>query len=121
MNHSITTKTEIQLIEGVSCYEENEVAYIRLEDAARGLGFTQTQKKNGVEYTSIRWETINRYLEEIGFPNKLGKDSYIPENIFYRLCMKANNETAQKFQALVCDVVLPELRKRGYVALYPNG
>ena len=35
--------------------------------------------------------------------------------------MKANNETAQKFQAKVCDVILPELRKRGYVALYPNG
>lgn len=48
MNYSITTKTEIQLIEGVSCYEENGVAYIRLEDAARGLGFTQ--EKNGVEY-----------------------------------------------------------------------
>lgn len=121
MNHSITTKTEIQLIEGVSCYEENGVAYIRLEDAARGLGFMQTQNKNGVEYTSIRWERIEQYLTEFGFPHKWGKEDFIPENIFYRLCMKANNETAQKFQAKVCDVILPELRKRGYVALYPNG
>lgn len=77
------------LISGVLCYERDGTAYLRLEDVARGLGFTQTQNKNGVEYTSIRWETINRYLEEIGFPNKLGKDSYIPENIFYRLAMKA--------------------------------
>lgn len=121
MNHSITTKTEIQLIEGVSCYEENGVAYIRLEDAARGLGFMQTQNKNGVEYTSIRWERIEQYLAEFGFPHKWGKEDFVPENIFYRLCMKANNETAQKFQTLVCDVILPELRKRGYATLYPVG
>lgn len=120
MNHSITTKTEIQLIEGVSCYEENGVAYIRLEDAARGLGFTQIAN-SGNEV--IRWERVRKYLAELGIPTSGDGNlpEYIPENIFYRLCMKANNETAQKFQAKVCDVILPELRKRGYVALYPSG
>ena len=120
MNNSITTKTEIQLIEGVSCYEENGVANIRLEDAARGLGFTQIAN-SGNEV--IRWERVRKYLAEFGIPTCGDGElpEYIPENIFYRLCMKANNETAQKFQALVCDVILPELRKRGYVALYPNG
>ena len=120
MNNSITTKTEIQLIEGVSCYEENGVAYIRLEDAARGLGFTQIAN-SGNEV--IRWERVRKYLAEFGIPTCGDGElpEYIPENIFYRLCMKANNETAQKFQALVCDVILPELRKRGYAALYPNG
>lgn len=101
------------LISGVSCYEQDGTAYLKLEDVARGLGFTQTQNKNGTEYISIRWETINRYLEEIGFPNKLGKDSYIPENIFYRLAMKAKNETAEKFQALVADEIIPSIRKTG--------
>lgn len=120
MNHSITTKTEIQLIEGVSCYEENGVAYIRLEDAARGLGFTQIAN-SGNEV--IRWERVRKYLAELGIPTSGDGNlpEYIPENIFYRLCMKANNETAQKFQALVCDVILPELRKRGYATLYPVG
>lgn len=118
MNHSITTKTEIQLIEGVSCYEENGVAYIRLEDAARGLGFTQ--EKNGVEY--VKWERVEEYIRSFANSPLVGKrPEYIPENIFYRLCMKANNETAQKFQALVCDVILPELRKRGYATFYPVG
>lgn len=118
MNNSITTKTEIQLIEGVSCYEENGVAYIRLEDAARGLGFTQ--EKNGVEY--VKWERVEEYIRSFANSPLVGKrPEYIPENIFYRLCMKANNETAQKFQALVCDVILPELRKRGYATLYPSG
>lgn len=101
------------LISGVSCYEQDGTAYLKLDDVARGLGFTQTQNKNGTEYISIRWETINRYLEEIGFPNKLGKDSYIPENIFYRLAMKAKNETAEKFQALVADEIIPSIRKTG--------
>ena len=101
------------LISGVSCYEQDGTAYLKLEDVARGLGFTQTQNKGGIEYTSIRWETVKRYLEDFGFPNKLGKDDYIPENIFYRLAMKAKNETAEKFQALVADEIIPSIRKTG--------
>lgn len=101
------------LISGVSCYEEGGVAYLKLEDVARGLGFIQSQVKNGKEYVSIRWETINRYLDDFGFPNKVGKDDYIPENIFYRLAMKAKNETAEKFQALVADEIIPSIRRTG--------
>lgn len=109
---------ELMNVQGVSCYEENGTAYLRLEDVARGLGFTQV--KNGTEY--VRWETVTKYLDEIGFPNKLGKeigvqtsahDGYIPENIFYRLAMKAKNETAEKFQALVADEIIPSIRKHG--------
>lgn len=29
------------LISGVSCYEQDGTAYLRLEDVARGLGFTK--------------------------------------------------------------------------------
>lgn len=97
------------LISGVSCYEQDGTAYLKLEDVARGLGFTQT--KNGLEY--IRWETIDKYLRDLGFSQQVGKDSYIPENIFYRLAMKAKNETAEKFQALVADEIIPSIRKTG--------
>lgn len=97
------------LISGVSCYEQDGTAYLKLEDVARGLGFTQT--KNGLEY--IRWETIDKYLRDLGFSQQVGKDSYIPENIFYRLAMKAKNETAEKFQALVADEIIPAIRKNG--------
>ena len=42
---------------------------------------------------------------------------YIPENIFYKLCFKAKNETARKFQDFVTDKVLPSIRKTGgYIA-----
>ena len=100
---------EIMNIGGVDCYEKDGTAYLKLETVARGLGFTQ--EKNNVEY--VRWETVNGYLEELGFPNKLGKADFIPENIFYRLAMKAKNETAEKFQALVADEIIPSIRKTG--------
>lgn len=97
------------LISGVSCYEQDGTAYLRLDDVAHGLGFTQT--KNGIEY--VRWETIDKYLRDLGFSQQVGKDSYIPENVFYRLAMKAKNETAEKFQALVADEIIPSIRKTG--------
>ena len=104
---------EIMNIGGVDCYEKDGTAYLKLEAVARGLGFTQTQEKNGTEYTSVRWERIEKYMEEIGFPHKWGKESFIPENIFYRLAMKAKNETAERFQALVADEIIPSIRKHG--------
>lgn len=105
------------LISGVSCYEHDGTAYLKLEDVARGLGFTQTQNKNGTEYTSIRWERVEQYLAEFGFPHKWGKDDFIPENVFYRLAMKASNPVAEKFQALVADEIIPSIRKTGgYIA-----
>lgn len=104
---------EIMTISGVDCYEKDGTAYLKLETVARGLGFTQTQVKDGVEYTSIRWERIQGYLEELGFPHKWGKDDFIPENIFYRLAMKAKNEAAEQFQAKIADEVIPSIRKHG--------
>lgn len=137
----------IMNIGGVDCYEQDGTAYLKLEAVARGLGFTQ--EKNSVEY--VRWETIDRYLRELGysgktrgnaFPHKLGKDEsgvatsgnedlsasacgngafptswerpdFIPENVFYRLAMKAKNETAERFQAKVADEIIPSIRRHG--------
>lgn len=97
------------LISGVSCYEQDGTAYLKLDDVARGLGFTQP--KNGLEY--IRWDRVESYLAGFGFPHKWGKDDFIPENVFYRLAMKANNPVAEKFQALVADEIIPSIRKTG--------
>ena len=49
------------LISGVSCYEKDETAYLKLEDVARGLGFTE--KKGDTEY--IMWRRVDRYLDEL--------------------------------------------------------
>ena len=85
-------------VSGVRAYvDANGTAQLNLEDVARGLGFTQD--KNDVEY--IRWETIIKYLQGFGFSQRVGKDTFIPENIFYRLAMKAKNDAAERFQAKV--------------------
>lgn len=86
---------------------------VSAEDTAIGFGWTQTQVKNGKQYTSIRWETLNSYCKDLGFPNLLGKEDYIPESLYYLLGMKANNEKAQKYQRWLAMDVLPALRKTG--------
>lgn len=100
---------QIMNIQGIECYEKAGTAYLKLETVARGLGFTQ--EKNGVEY--VKWERVEKYLAELGFPHKWGKYDFIPENIFYRLAMKARNAVAEAFQAKIADEVIPSIRKRG--------
>ena len=100
---------EIMTIQGIPCYEKDGVAYLSLETVARGLGFTDN--KNGVEY--VRWNVVRAYLADLKFSQEVAKDTYIPENIFYRLAMKAKNETAEKFQTLIADEVVPAIRKHG--------
>ena len=105
--------TDIITIQNVRGYEKDGTVYLNIEDTARGLGFVHNQIKNGVEYSTVRWATVKQYLQDFGFANKVAKDDFIPENIFYRLAMKAKNEVAEKFQATVADKILPAIRKHG--------
>lgn len=50
---------ELLNINGVNCYEENGVAYLNLEDVARGLGFTRTAN-SGNEV--VMWSRVRKYL-----------------------------------------------------------
>lgn len=94
--------------------DEHGIAHLNLEDVSRGLGFIQI--KNGVEY--VRWERVNGYLENMGFPQLVGKE-YIPENVFFRLGFKGENEAAQQFQVNVADEILPTIRRTGMYAVKP--
>lgn len=117
------TMEELQILNigGIDCYEKDGTAYLRLDTVARGLGFTKTEIKNGTEYTTVRWDRIFGYLDEIGFDHKRAKDSFVPENIFYRLAMKAKNAVAEVFQAKIADEVIPAIRKTGgYIAATPE-
>ena len=84
---------------------------ISAEDTARGFGWT-TVAKSGNEV--VRWARLNEYCKEFGFSKKLGKDDYIPESLFYRLGMKANNAVADKFQNWLAMEVIPSIRKTGH-------
>ena len=107
---------ELITIQNVRGYADEEGAvWLNLEDTARGLGFVQV--RNGVEY--VRWERVSGHLKDLNFSPRMGKDlskEFIPENIFYRLAMKANNEAAERFQAKVADEILPAIRKHGIYA-----
>ena len=108
---------ELQIlnIDGVECYEKDGTAYLKLEAVARGLGFTET--KNGKEY--VMWRRVDWYLSELGFGTSAERPDFIPENIFYRLAMKAKNEVAEKFQAKVADEIIPSIRKTGGYGFKP--
>ena len=109
---------ELQIlnVDGIECYEKDGTAYLKLETVARGLGFTTTQSISGKEYTNVRWNRVDEYLKEIGFATCGKRPDFIPENIFYRLAMKARNEVAEKFQAKVADEIIPSIRKHGLYA-----
>lgn len=102
-------------IHGVRGYiDDNGTAQLNLEDVSRGLGFIQN--KSGVSY--VRWDRVNGYLTDMGFPQLVGKD-YIPENVFYRLSMKGESEAAIQFQSKVADEILPQIRKTGSYSVTP--
>lgn len=112
-------------VSGTRCYvDENQIAWLNAEDVARGLGFVEAKKDrvatSGDNFSTVRWSRVNKYLHEFGFFQNVGKDDFIPENMFYRLAMKANNETAQVFQAKVADEILPTLRRTGYYGKQPT-
>ena len=101
---------EIINIQGIECYEKDGTAYLKLDTVARGLGFTRIAD-SGNEV--VRWERVEKYLSEIGAVPTCGHDGFIPENVFYRLAMKAKNETAERFQAFIADEVIPSIRRHG--------
>lgn len=108
-------KNEIVVINGIRAYEsEDRVAYLGLEEVVRELGFTETRWNNTLKQDCkyVKWERVFKYLKEFGIESK-DKQQFIPENVFYKLCMKANNEVARKFQDLVCDEILPQIRQTG--------
>lgn len=95
-------------------YEENGIVYLNLEDTCLGLNFTKTDRKNGTEYIRINKSAIKNWLKEFGILNSENElPQYIPENIFYRLMIKASTPEAIIFQNKLCDEVIPSIRKYG--------
>ena len=60
-------------------------------------------------------------MHEAGFSQQVGKDTFIPENHFYKLCFKAKNEAARNFQDIVTDEILPSIRKTGGYIMEKEG
>ncbi len=107
---------EIKVFDNLKVKEENGQVLFDAESAAIGLGITQIAKSGNV---SVRWERVKRYL---GIPTSgdgIGRGDFITEPQFYKLAIKANNETAEKFQDWVTSEVLPAIRKTGSYTAKP--
>lgn len=114
------SKNDIQEFENeslgfkVRCIKNDDGSIsMNAEDTAIGFGWSRTETRNGKEYKSVRWATVNGYCKDLGFANNLAKDDFIPESLFYLLGMKASNETARKFQMWLATEVIPSIRKHG--------
>ena len=95
---------EVQVFDNLKVKEENGQVLFDAETAAIGLGLTQVKSHK----TYVRWGTLSKYLSQ-----EVGKGDFITEPQFYKLAIKANNETAEKFQDWVTSEVLPAIRKHG--------
>jgi len=108
---------QIMTFKGVRGYVDADgVAQLNLEDVARGLGFT-TVATSGNE--CVRWKRVEKHLESFGIPTSgdgVKRPEYISEPIFYLLSMKADNDTARRFQYTIAYEVLPSIRKYGIYA-----
>lgn len=58
---------QIMSISGVSCYEKDGVAYLKIDDVARGLGFT---KKADSGNEVVNWTRVRKYLNDFGMVQK---------------------------------------------------
>ncbi|MCT2911937.1 ORF6C domain-containing protein [Weissella confusa] len=100
---------EVQVFNGLKVKEVNGQVMFDAESAAIGLGLTKISK--GQQY--VRWERVNEYLGLSTSGQLVKRGDFITEPQFYKLAIKANNETAERFQDWVTTEVLPSIRKTG--------
>lgn len=90
---------------------QNEDGSISINAEDTAIGFGWCRFKNNKQY--VMWDRINRFLTDLDFPHKCGKDDFIPESLFYMLGMKASNNKAKAFQQWLAIDVIPSIRKHG--------
>ncbi|MBJ7680614.1 hypothetical protein HAU30_09095 [Weissella confusa] len=103
-------ENEVQVFSGLKVKEVNGQVMFDAESAAIGLGISQIAK-SGNEV--VRWERVNKYLGIPTSGDAIERGDFITEPQFYKLAIKANNETAERFQDWVTTEVLPSIRKTG--------
>ncbi|WP_010001148.1 phage antirepressor Ant [Leuconostoc lactis] len=101
---------EVQVFDNLKVKEENGQILFDAESAAIGLGISRIASSGNI---SVRWERVNKYLNVPTSGHELKRGDFITEPQFYKLAIKANNETAEKFQDWVTSEVLPAIRKHG--------
>lgn len=102
---------EVQVFDNLKVKEGNGQILFDAESAAVGLGISEVAKSGN---TVVKWTRINKYLGiDTSVDNGIKRGDFITEPQFYKLAIKANNDTAEKFQDWVTSEVLPAIRKHG--------
>ena len=107
---------EVQVFDNLKVKEVNGQVMFDAETAAIGLGISEIAK-SGNEV--VKWTRINKYLGIDTSVDKIKRGDFITEPQFYKLAIKANNETAERFQEWVTEEVLPSIRKTGSYQTQP--
>lgn len=107
---------EIKVFEGLKVKEENGQVMFDAETAAIGLGISTVAKSGNAV---VRWTRVNQYLGLSTSGQFIKRGDFITEPQFYKLSIKANNETAENFQDWVTSEVLPSVRKTGSYHMKP--
>ncbi|MBU7455870.1 ORF6C domain-containing protein [Leuconostoc fallax] len=107
---------EIKVFEGLKVKEENGQVMFDAETAAIGLGISTVAKSGNAV---VRWTRVNQYLGLSNSGQFIKRGDFITEPQFYKLSIKANNETAENFQDWVTSEVLPSVRKTGSYHMKP--
>ncbi|MCQ0053622.1 phage antirepressor protein [Pediococcus acidilactici] len=79
------------------------------ETVAKSVGLVSSSKG----YINVRWNRVNEYINSAKSGRKIKSGDFITEPQMYRLAIKANNKTAERFQDWVTNEVLPSIRKHG--------
>lgn len=108
-------QNEVQVFDNLKVKQENGQVMFDAETAAIGLGISTVAKSGNVV---ARWSRVNKYLFATSGEN-VKRGDFITEPQFYKLAIKANNETAEKFQDWVTSEVLPAIRKTGSYTAKP--
>lgn len=108
---------EVQVFDDLKVKEVNGEIFFDAESAAIGLGISEIAK-SGNEV--VKWSRINKYLSvDTSVDELIKRGDFITEPQFYKLAIKANNATAEKFQDWVTTEVLPAIRKTGNYSTQP--
>lgn len=94
----------------VRTFVENEVPYFVANDVAKTLGYKNPSKATN-DHCKKAIETWGN--DSLGRRQKF---KIIPESDVYRLIIKSNLPSAEKFESWVMEEVLPNIRKHGMYA-----
>lgn len=94
----------------VRTFLENDVPYFVANDIAKTLGYKNPSKATN-DHCKKAIETWGN--DSLGRRQKF---KIIPESDVYRLIIKSNLPSAEKFEAWVMEEVLPQIRKHGMYA-----